>query len=63
METKPILVAVEIFIILYDCILIVRIVQDGNLPIKCLSVKLLKFPPLPPKVPPKMWILLREDQS
>ena len=39
------LVVVGILNNLYECILMVRIVQDGNLQIKCLSLKLLNFPP------------------
>ena len=40
------LVVVGILIVILDNILVVRMVLHVNLPIKCLSIKLSKFPPL-----------------
>ena len=34
-------------IIIIDNMVVVRMVQHGNLPINCLSIKLSKFPPEP----------------
>ena len=42
---------VGVIIIIFDNMLIVAIVQRGNLPMNCMSTKLLKFPPLPNILP------------